>query len=120
MTAVNLFLYRLDFIDKKLYIQTREVHHGAESRKNRITICMGSSCFSRGHSVNAELVQRLIQEGKVRADLLDAEVTGTLCEGLCKEGPIVIIDGVIHRQVTPMVLQDLLVAQHGAKVGSQG
>ena len=88
--------------------------------KHRITICMGSSCFSRGNSVNAELVQRLIQEGKVRAELQEAEVSGTLCEGLCKDGPIIIIDGVIHRQVTPMVLQDLLVAQHGAKVGSQG
>lgn len=76
--------------------------------KHHITICMGSSCFSRGNSVNAELVQRLIQNGKVRAELRDAEVTGTLCEGLCKDGPIVIIDGVIHRQVTPMVLQDLL------------
>jgi NADH:ubiquinone oxidoreductase subunit E len=78
------------------------------AEKHRITICMGSSCFSRGNSVNAELVQRLIQEGKIRAELQDAEVTGTLCEGLCKDGPIVIIDGVIHRQVSPMVLQDLL------------
>ncbi len=76
--------------------------------EHRITICMGSSCFSRGNSVNAELVQRLIQEKKIRAELVDAEVTGTLCEGFCKDGPIVIIDGVIHRHVTPTVLQDLL------------
>jgi len=87
--------------------------------KHRITICMGSSCFSRGNSVNAELVQRLIQEGKVRAELQEAEVSGTLCEGLCKDGPIVIIDGIVHRQVTPMVLQDLLVV-HGAKADGQG
>lgn len=78
------------------------------NEKHRITICMGSSCFSRGNSINAELVQRMIQEGTIQAELQDAEVKGTLCEGLCKDGPIVIIDGVIHMQVTPMVLQDLL------------
>ncbi|MFQ3547184.1 MAG: (2Fe-2S) ferredoxin domain-containing protein, partial [Termitinemataceae bacterium] len=78
------------------------------TRVHRIQICMGSSCFSRGNSINAELVQRLIQEGRIRAELVDAEVTGTLCEGLCKEGPIVIIDGVVHRQVSPTVLQDML------------
>ncbi len=76
--------------------------------KHRIQICMGSSCFSRGNGLNAELVQRLVADGRIRAELQDAEVAGTLCEGLCKDGPIVVIDGEVHRLVTPTVLQDLL------------
>ncbi|HOJ99139.1 MAG: (2Fe-2S) ferredoxin domain-containing protein [Treponemataceae bacterium] len=79
-----------------------------EQKKHTIVICMGSSCFSRGNSLNAELIQRMIEQGTIRAELQDATVQGKLCEGLCKEGPIVIIDGVVYRQVTPTVLQDLL------------
>lgn len=109
MKGQQIKTYRLDFIDKKLYIKAREDDMTA-AQPHRIVICMGSSCFSRGNSVNAELVQRLIQEKKIRAELADAEVTGTLCEGFCKDGPIVIIDGEIHRHVSPMVLQDLLAA----------
>ncbi|MCX7655871.1 MAG: (2Fe-2S) ferredoxin domain-containing protein [Treponemataceae bacterium] len=76
--------------------------------QHTIVICMGSSCFSRGNSLNAELIQQMIEQGTIRAELQDATVHGKLCEGLCKDGPIVIIDGVVHRQVTPTILQDLL------------
>lgn len=73
-----------------------------------IQICMGSSCFSRGNGLNAELVQRMISAGSIKAELRNAELSGTLCEGFCKDGPIVIIDGVVHRHVSPTILQDLL------------
>lgn len=80
-----------------------------------IRICMGSSCFARGNGLNAEILQRLIAEGALDADLGDnqgeygpPELCGTLCEGLCKEGPIVLIDDVVHRHVTPTTLQDIL------------
>ena len=68
--------------------------------KRRIQICMGSSCFSRGNGLNAELLQRLETDG--------AEISGCLCAGLCKDGPIVEVDGVVHRRVEPTTLRDIL------------
>ncbi|QQO09691.1 (2Fe-2S) ferredoxin domain-containing protein [Breznakiella homolactica] len=73
-----------------------------------IQICMGSSCFSRGNGLNAELIQRMMSDGENIGKFSSAEISGTLCEGLCKDGPIVIIDGTVYRHVTPIVLQDLL------------
>ncbi|HOF84435.1 MAG TPA: (2Fe-2S) ferredoxin domain-containing protein [Treponemataceae bacterium] len=79
-----------------------------ESKKRVIRICMGSSCYSRGNGQNAELLQHLMDTGTLDGDTVVSEVSGTLCEGLCREGPIVIIDEVVHRQVTPILLADLL------------
>lgn len=77
--------------------------------KHKIKLCMGSSCFSRGNAMNVEMI-----EGFIRRNGLDASVSGgtelcgALCEGRCNEGPIVVIDGVVHRRVTPSTLPDLL------------
>jgi NADH:ubiquinone oxidoreductase subunit E len=57
---------------------------------HRIQICMGSSCFSRGNGLNAELHQRLAANGGLGETIPEAEVTGTLCEGHCKDGPIIV------------------------------
>ncbi len=73
-----------------------------------IKICMGSSCFSRGNGLNAELIQRLIADGSLSADV---EFSGTLCEGMCVHGPIVVVDGLVHEKVTPSMLQDILVLE---------
>lgn len=70
---------------------------------------MGSSCFSRGNGLNAELLQRIV----TAADPLVVEITGSLCAGLCKDGPIIVVDGVVHKQVTPTTLQDILSTQFG-------
>lgn len=76
-----------------------------------IRICMGSSCYSRGNGLNAELVQGLIRDGILEA--ATTELSGTLCEGLCVEGPIVILDGVVHKGVTPPMLRDILIPPAG-------
>lgn len=73
-----------------------------------IQICMGSSCFSRGNGLNAELIQRLIDTGALDGDWRMAELSGTLCEGRCKDGPVLIVDNVVHTQVSPALIQDLL------------
>lgn len=88
-----------------------------------IRICMGSSCFARGNGLNAELLQRMVDEGALDSGSLDAgtgptEICGTLCEGLCKDGPIVLIDDVVHRRVTPTTLQDILKI-HAADKGTE-
>ena len=82
--------------------------------KHRIQICMGSSCFSRGNGLNAELLQRLVSDGEP----LGVEIAGSLCAGRCKDGPIIVVDGIVHAGVTPTTLQDILAAQFGAGAGS--
>jgi NADH:ubiquinone oxidoreductase subunit E len=89
-----------------------------EPTKHRIQICMGSSCFSRGNGLNAELLQRYVSAGRLDATLDgtaqdDVEIAGSLCAGLCKDGPIIVVDGVVHKQVTPTTLQDILATQFG-------
>lgn len=76
--------------------------------RHTVQICMGSSCFSRGNGLNAELIQRLIDMGALEGEWRMAELTGTLCEGRCKDGPVIVVDGVVHTRVSPPMLQDLL------------
>jgi NADH:ubiquinone oxidoreductase subunit E len=80
--------------------------------RHLIQICMGSSCFSRGNGLNAELIQRLIDMGALEGEWVRAELTGTLCEGRCKDGPVIVVDGVPHTRVSPSMIQDLLRAKH--------
>lgn len=75
-----------------------------------ITVCMGSSCFSRGNSINADLIQQFIDKN----DLSDSvQVRGCLCESQCKNGPNIRIDGKIFTGVTPEGLSDLLTHELG-------
>ncbi len=57
-----------------------------------ITVCMGSSCFSRG---NVDLIQEL--QSIIDKHNLSTQVflRGNLCENICEEGPNVKIDN--HR-----------------------
>ncbi len=75
--------------------------------KVKITICVGSSCFARGNSKNAELAEKFIAERGLREDV-DVELEGSLCTGNCANGPIVIIDGVPHHSVDEKELMRLL------------
>ena len=70
-----------------------------------ITICMGSSCFSRGNNINAQSLERFLAEH----DLTDkVEVRGCLCEGQCKHGPNIRINDELLQGVEPEMLFDLL------------
>ena len=71
-----------------------------------ITVCMGSSCFSRGNSTNAEIIQRFLAEKKLTDKVA---VKGCLCEGDCKNGPNIRIDGKLFTDVTPEGLEALLI-----------
>lgn len=64
--------------------------------KSEITICLGSSCFSRGNKEVLQVIKSFIAEHK-----LDAEVFfhGDLCGGRCDEGPVLKIDEELFSQV---------------------
>lgn len=75
-----------------------------------ITICMGSSCFSRGNSLNAEVIQRFIAENGLESQVA---VKGCLCESKCKNGPNIRINDKLFTDVTPETLTDLLIHELG-------
>lgn len=67
-----------------------EVQSAAPEKRLRVCICMGSSCFSRGNNRTVAAVKNLLAH-----EDLDRRVVleGHLCEGLCKQGPNVTING---------------------------
>lgn len=70
-----------------------------------ITVCMGSSCFSRGNNRNTESIERFLREHNLTERV---EVRGCLCEGHCKEGPNIHIGSETLRGVRPELVPDLL------------
>jgi len=70
-----------------------------------ITVCMGSSCFSRGNNINVEIIERFLQERNLFAHV---EIRGCLCDGHCKEGPNIRINDELLQGVEPGMMLDLL------------
>jgi len=78
---------------------------GASPVPASITICMGSSCFSRGNSRNIEVVQDFLKTQSLPPSV---ELSGHLCEGHCKSGPNITINGKMYHEVDPIVIIALL------------
>jgi len=76
-----------------------------EPDKKQITICMGSSCFSRGNKNNLRIIQNYLKD-----NFLDTEVhlTGALCREMCRKGPVIYLNDTIHTNVQQSDLPDLL------------
>jgi len=72
------------FLLKKKYIMLK---------KTEITICLGSSCFSRGNNKNLEIIKDYISENNLK-DKVDFR--GHLCAEMCNKGPVVKINGKIY------------------------
>lgn len=66
---------------------------------------MGSSCFCRGNARNAELLAHLLREEGMEESV---QLSGTLCEGRCKEGPNLRIDGLSWDHGEPGMLTELV------------
>ncbi len=76
-----------------------------ETAETVITLCMGSSCFSRGNNLNAEMIESYLADHGIAGRV---EVRGCLCEGRCKDGPNIRINGQLLQGVRPGMLADLL------------
>ena len=70
-----------------------------------VTICLGSSCFSRGSNRNVEAVQQFVQGASLEDKVA---LSGCLCTGHCKEGPIIMINGELIEGVLPEMVPALL------------
>lgn len=78
-----------------------------------ITVCMGSSCFSRGNSLNAEFLQKFLAEKGLEDKV---SIRGNLCDGECKNGPNIRINGKAFHHVSPEALEDLLRHELGSEL----
>ena len=63
-----------------------------EEKPTELAICMGSSCFSRGNKENITRIREYIDLHGLCGKVL---LKGHLCEGLCKDGPNITVDGSI-------------------------
>lgn len=91
-----------------------EIHTMPDRSPVRIIICMGSSCFSRGNNRNIEVVQQYLTSNGLTGTV---DIRGHLCEGLCKNGPNIVIDGKLYQEVDPVAVVGLLNFNLGKKQG---
>ena len=75
--------------------------------KPKITVCIGSSCFSRGNEQNVEVIQKYLDENGLKDDV-DVELAGSLCQGRCADGPIIVVDDKIYTKVDRGVILDII------------
>lgn len=70
-----------------------------------IEICMGSSCYARGNRENVEFIRQYLRDNAVEADV---RLTGCLCTGNCRRGPVIKLGETLYSEVDPVLLRDLL------------
>jgi len=68
-------------------------------------ICMGSSCFSRGNNKTLEIIKEYLLQNKLENSV---NLRGSLCEGNCKNGPNLSINGVSYDNVDKNSIIDIL------------
>ncbi len=75
------------------------------AHRDEITICLGSSCFSRGNDKNLEIIKGFLKEH----DLKDVvSFKGHLCDEKCNQGPVLQINGTEYTNVTKENIISLL------------
>jgi len=73
--------------------------------KHEITICLGSSCFSRGSKDVLRAVKRYLQEKGLEDEVF---FHGQLCSGQCENGPNMKIDDKEYHEVNEDNVIDIL------------
>ena len=80
---------------------------------NTITVCMGSSCFGKGNSANAEYLTHFIEEHKLQDSV---EVLGCLCCAACAQGPNIKINDKLFSVVSEQTAADIIVRELGLQL----
>lgn len=70
-----------------------------------ITICMGSSCFSRGNNRNLQVIEQYIKDKHLEESV---QLVGSRCESECFSGPNIRIDEKLFQNVDAASLIDIL------------
>jgi len=76
-----------------------------ENHEIEITICMGSSCFSRGNKKTLEIIKEFLKETE-RYDMVTFK--GAHCFGNCENGPVLKINDTVYTKVSDDSLENIL------------
>jgi NADH:ubiquinone oxidoreductase subunit E len=74
-------------------------------RKQKIVICLGSSCFARGNQELIPLVRRYIARKQIEDKV---EFKGDHCFSNCSEGPNMMIGSRLYEHVTADSIEAML------------
>lgn len=66
------------------------------AEKIEITICLGSSCFSRGNGKTLKAINAFLEENKLKEKVF---FHGELCTGNCAKGPILKVDDQLYEEI---------------------
>jgi NADH:ubiquinone oxidoreductase subunit E len=72
---------------------------------HKITICLGSSCFSRGNKSILDIIRNYLKQHQLEPSVF---FSGELCTGLCEEGPVLKIDDDVFKGVTTENVYEIL------------
>jgi len=75
------------------------------NKKIDITLCMGSSCFSRGNGKNLPHIQQFLKDHGLAAHIT---LKGCRCGTACAGGPNIWVDGTLLPEMTGAALDALL------------
>ena len=75
------------------------------AEKIEITICLGSSCFSRGNGKTLKAINTFFFFFKLKDKVF---FHGELCTGNCAKGPILKIDDELYEEVDPDGVVEIL------------
>jgi NADH:ubiquinone oxidoreductase subunit E len=76
-----------------------------EKKRAEITICMGSSCFSRGNRRMIQTIQEFLKAKKLEYTVT---LKGAHCIGKCEQGPVMKLDDRIVYLITSENLEEIL------------
>jgi NADH:ubiquinone oxidoreductase subunit E len=74
---------------------------------------MGSSCFGKGNSSNAEYIIRFIEEHNLQDKI---EISGCLCGNACTLGPNIRINNKLISGISEQTVVDIIVKELGLQL----
>jgi NADH:ubiquinone oxidoreductase subunit E len=77
------------------------------AKKVELSICMGSSCFSRGNNLTLQAVRDYLKENGLENEV---HLSGNLCQGKCASGPNLEVDGCSCGEMTVESALDVIEA----------
>jgi NADH:ubiquinone oxidoreductase subunit E len=84
---------------------TPSENNKAMTNKKEITICLGSSCFSRGNKKTLEAINNYLKQHKLEDQVF---FHGELCTNNCAQGPVLKIGEQIYENVDSIGVIDIL------------
>ena len=81
-----------------------------------LVVCMGSACFSRGNLSIIQVIQEYVKDHGLEESV---QVSGTLCQNRCRQGPNLTIGGESISGVEAGALPDLLGEHLGPAKGKR-